>query len=182
MKPGGGHAKGSEFERKVCKQLSRWLSNGKRDDLLWRTAMSGGRATIQLRRGIINRAQAGDVSAIDSAGERLTDLFILECKHVRSIDFLQTVACRRGFLYKVWTGMLNTEAKKPREERRQPMIIARQNGIRTVLVTTRHGRTHLLGVEGGILAPHPSLICLVPHLNMVVIDFDYFTEQVRCRL
>ena len=52
-KPGYGKQKGGEYERTVCKKLSLWVSNGTRDDIFWRSAMSGGRATLQRKKGII---------------------------------------------------------------------------------------------------------------------------------
>ena len=55
MRKGGGKEKGSSFERLVCKRMSMWLSKGERDDLFWRSAMSGGRATVQLRDDIVDR-------------------------------------------------------------------------------------------------------------------------------
>ena len=36
--------KGSEFEREMCKCLSLWWTDSKRDDVFWRSAQSGGRA------------------------------------------------------------------------------------------------------------------------------------------
>ena len=75
-----GKQKGSEFERYICKTLSGWASYGKRDDLYWRSAMSGGRATVQFKKNIKNTSQVADISCIDSAGEFLTDLCCIECK------------------------------------------------------------------------------------------------------
>ncbi len=77
MRPGGGHSKGASFERQVCRDLSLWLTEGKHDDCFWRSAMSGGRATVRFKKGRTSRSQAGDISPISGIGEKLTDLFLL---------------------------------------------------------------------------------------------------------
>jgi len=40
-------AKGSSFEREICTILSKWWTNNERDDVFWRTAGSGARATTR---------------------------------------------------------------------------------------------------------------------------------------
>lgn len=47
--------KGSVFEREICKALGRWWTDGERDDIFWRTAGSGARATCRLERGKVLR-------------------------------------------------------------------------------------------------------------------------------
>lgn len=72
--------KGSVFEREICKALGRWWSGGERDDIFWRTAGSGGRATCRFRKGKSTAGQYGDVSAVDSIGEPLLQVFSIELK------------------------------------------------------------------------------------------------------
>src|SRR5262245_2386383 len=50
-------AKGSKFERDLCRQLSLWWSDGKRDDVFWRASQSGGRAKFRGRRGLQTHGQ-----------------------------------------------------------------------------------------------------------------------------
>lgn len=77
---GKGHGKGSEFERQLCKKLSMWWSNGTRDDLYWRSSMSGGRATIRGRQHKSTAGHYGDITSTDTVGRELTQLFVLEAK------------------------------------------------------------------------------------------------------
>lgn len=72
---------GSRFERAVCTTLSLWWSKGKRDDIYWRTAGSGGRATARTRSGKSTYGQHGDVLAVDPVGQPLLDLVTIELKH-----------------------------------------------------------------------------------------------------
>lgn len=130
MRPGGGKGKGAGFEREICKKLSLWISNGKREDLFWRSAMSGGRATLGHRKGKDLRYQAGDITATHPDGHVFTDYFYAECKFVNNLDL-------EGFFFKN-TGKLNAfwcktlvEAEK---HKRHPFLVAKQNRLPTLVL------------------------------------------------
>jgi hypothetical protein len=80
MRPGGGHAKGAQFERDICKRLSGWWTDGGRDDVFWRTPQSGGRATRRGQKGQKTFGHHGDIQAIDPIGRPLLDSMIFELK------------------------------------------------------------------------------------------------------
>jgi hypothetical protein len=101
--------KGSDFERLVATQLSRWWTNDARDDIFWRTAGSGARATTRSKGGKRTAQQYGDICAIDPLGNPFVDLITLELKrgyNTRSIHDLldysptQAVTEWEGFLEK----------------------------------------------------------------------------------
>lgn len=119
-KGGRGKRKGSGWERKCCVALSKWLTQGKRSDCLWRTAMSGGRATV---RGAANVRQAGDICAVAEEGHILTDVFLIECKFYRNMGVDQFVLFNSGHIRK-W---LNRTAADALEHKKTPMLIAKQN-------------------------------------------------------
>jgi hypothetical protein len=73
-------AKGSSFERDVCKRLSLWWTSDKRDDIFWRTASSGARATQRRKQGKRTANSYGDVCATDPIGQPLIDLLSIELK------------------------------------------------------------------------------------------------------
>ena len=73
-------SKGSNFEREICRELSEWWSCGKRDDLFWRTSMSGGRATVRNRQGKETHGQYGDIMATHPMGNSLIRLTTIELK------------------------------------------------------------------------------------------------------
>lgn len=77
-------AKGSAFERDICKQLSRWWTGGKRDDVFWRSSQSGGRATQRMKSGKRTYGSYGDITAVDPIGEPLLKLFTIELKRGRA--------------------------------------------------------------------------------------------------
>lgn len=123
-----GKAKGAQFERHVCALLSRWITNGKRDDCFWRSAMSGGRATVQTRKGKANR-QAGDITAVSREGHKLTDKFYIECKSYRSLDIGQFLF-ETGKLAAFWRKTVE-EAKK---HHRNAILIAKENRGKILLI------------------------------------------------
>ena len=75
-----GGKKGTPFERRICKELSLWWTNGDRDDVFWRTATSGGRATQRAKTKRGTFGQEGDVQATDPIGQPLMDVFAIELK------------------------------------------------------------------------------------------------------
>lgn len=145
-KKGRGKAKGADYERTICKQLSRWLSNGKREDLLWRSAMSGGRATVGLKQGKKHGASAGDISAIDPLGkERLTRYFTVECKHLHDMCLDRFCVEHRGPLRPIWEE-INSVASK---FNRMPMLIARQDRFETLCFVDQAGYLALYSITKG---------------------------------
>ncbi len=133
MKVGGGKGKGSEFERIICKQLSLWITHGAKRDCFWRSAMSGGRATIAHGKGIDLRRQAGDISSVSPEGHALTDLFFVETKFYRSLD-LGSFPLGKGALAGFW----KVAVKEARKYDRSPMVIAKEN-LRPIVVLVKPG-------------------------------------------
>ena len=72
--------KGSNFEREICKLLSLWWTDGKRDDVFWRTSGSGARATTRSKTKQRTFGQYGDVQATDPIGQPLIDVCTIEIK------------------------------------------------------------------------------------------------------
>ena len=73
-------AKGGAFERSISKKISLWWTDGERDDIFWRTAGSGGRATVRRKQGKATANAEGDICAIDPIGQPLIDLVAIELK------------------------------------------------------------------------------------------------------
>lgn len=137
-----GHGKGAAFEREVSRRLSLWVTKGERDDLFWRTAMSGGRATLQARKGIVNRAQAGDIGAIDPAGEALLKHITIECKFHKDLVILGSLLTGSGKLSSQWA----KHCRESWQSKREPFLIAKENRCPTLLITTERAQ-HLLSIE-----------------------------------
>ncbi len=122
-------AKGSAFERDTCKKLSLWVSGGTHTDLFWRSAMSGGRATVGRKSGKTLTHQAGDISAVHPDGHQLTDVYYVECKFYKNLE-LGLFLFGRGTLARFWL-----EVKKSAEiYDRRPWLLAKQNRLPTLLI------------------------------------------------
>lgn len=123
MRKGGGKGKGASFERRICKALSLWVSGGKNEDLFWRSAMSGGRATLQYRKGNINR-QAGDICAVAPEGHAFTNVWFVECKHIKAMNLSAFLLSNQGPLAKFW----RVACREARKHKRRPMLIVQSRG------------------------------------------------------
>jgi hypothetical protein len=131
---GRGKRIGSKFERDTCKALSLWVSRGKHVDLFWRSAMSGGRATVARKKGIVVR-QDGDITAVRPEGHVLTDKFFIECKHYKNLNFPAFFLKGQGILADFWLKAVEEAAIS----NKQPLLIAKQNNMPTVVVAPING-------------------------------------------
>ncbi len=77
-----GMSKGSSFERQIAKRLSKWWCG--RDDAIWRTSQSGGRATQRAKKGKRTAGSYGDLTFTDPIAEPLFKFFTIELKRGRS--------------------------------------------------------------------------------------------------
>ena len=150
MRKGGGQEKGADFERSICKRLSLWVSSGQHEDLFWRSAMSGGRATVAAKKGKILKHQAGDISAVSIQGHALTDQYYIECKSVSTLDIHGLIE-GRGALWSFWC----TAWDEAVQYEKAPMLIAKQNRFTTIVCLDRDSVTKLglIGITSVIASP-----------------------------
>lgn len=132
VRHGGGKQKGASFERVVCKKLSLWVTRGAKEDCFWRSAMSGGRATVARQRGVDVR-QAGDICAVAPEGHVLTDRWFVEVKHYKRLD-LAKFLIGLGILASFW----RIASEQAALHGRVPMVIARQNLFPTLILVRRY--------------------------------------------
>jgi len=126
LKAGMGSNKGSSFEREWCKKLSLWVSDGKKDDVFWRTAGSGARATSRKKQGKCTCNSEGDMGCLDPEYSWFLDFFLVEMKRGypdwRLDHFLQKKPPKGG-LIDVW----NRLAKDARAAEKSPLLIFKQD-------------------------------------------------------
>jgi len=126
MKRGGGSNKGSGFERKICKQFSLWISKGVRDDIFWRTAGSGARATNRRRRGKATCNSEGDMGCLDAEFSWLTDSVLVECKRGYNswrIDDLLLPKIPKGSVWRIWERLV----EDARRSNKLPLLVLKQD-------------------------------------------------------
>lgn len=129
--------KGSNFERKICKQLSTWWTENERNDVFWRTSQSGGRATQRKKTGQGTANQYGDVQATDPIGQPLISLCTIEIK--------------KGYKYHTFFDLMD---KLP-NEKKQPYLafihqaISQQKAAKTpywLLITSRDRKEPMIAI------------------------------------
>lgn len=104
MKKGGGKKKGSAFEREQAKILSLWISNNKDKDLLWRSTLSGGRASS----GKVKGTQYGDLCLGKHDGKyvneakRFLNMLSVELKSYNQIDLMSALLNDNNNVWKWW--------------------------------------------------------------------------------
>ena len=124
-----GKSKGNSFEREICTLLSEWWTNGERDDVFWRSATSGGRATQRHKVGKKTYGQQGDIQAVDPIGSKLCQLCTIEAK--------------RGYSHETFADLLDkptTIGSQWREFIRQSRRECRQAGTPFWLLIAKRDR------------------------------------------
>jgi hypothetical protein len=174
--------KGGRFERKICQRLSLWVSNLAREDVFWRSAMSGGRAQLKSRkkRGRKFCAQSGDISAIHPVGSLLLELFVVECKWYKDLKLTLWLYGKIGYIKEIWRKPLH-EAER---DGKCPLIVAKQNHQQELVLTDKRGFEILLnGYDGDaddlltLYFPREA-ICVLPFRDMIAeVSFDKIREE-----
>lgn len=123
-----GKQKGGAFEREIAKKLSLWVTHGAKTDVFWRSAMSGGRATVAHAKGVKVR-QVADITPVAPEGHALN--VYIECKFYKDLD-IPGLLLERGKLVSFW----KHASKEAYKHRREPWLIARQNRFPTLLIAT----------------------------------------------
>ena len=153
MKPGGGKAKGAEFERQTCKSLSLWISKGTREDIFWRSAMSGGRATIGLAEGKNLASQSGDISAVDALGFKFTQRFYVECKFYKDLQLKNVLIDGPSKLTSFWKDTVF----EAHNYGKWPMLIAKENRAPVLILLDHDGSSFFNHVPDALVARLPKL-------------------------
>ena len=165
LRPGGGKQKGAAFEREICVMLSQWISNGLNSDVFWRSAMSGGRATVAFKKsGALHSSQAGDISCINSIGQHFISTFAVECKFYANLDY-QGLLTGKGKLLSFWTE-INLQARR---YNKHPFLICRQNRMLPHAVLDKAGMRKLN------LRDRDTLLISIPN-DMYLLDAAHFVK------
>jgi hypothetical protein len=172
MKKGYGKQKGSQYERDVCRRLSLWISENKNPNLFWRSAMSGGRSTLALKRGGINKEQSGDISSVSEEGHTLIDQFYIECKNYTDLGIDNFLVGKSSKLTSFWKETC-TAAKK---NDKLPMLVAKQSYFPELIILSLSGIREMLFKE---MFPHTRIYTGVNGNEVIVALFDDFLKACK---
>ncbi len=149
--------KGADFEREVCGMLSMWWTGGKSDAVFWRTANSGGRATVRGRKSKKTNNQHGDICATDPIGQPFVDLFTVEIKRGYSRHTIHDLLDRsENGAEPVYQGWF-TKAQKTSED---------AGAQSWVLIVKRDRREAIIYARGASLIWHDGYPLLGKHLEI----------------
>jgi hypothetical protein len=135
-----GSRKGTPFEREIAKEISWWWSWGERDDLVWRTANSGGRATERAKTNLITKYQFGDLGPLDPCIYPLFDLFLWEMKrgYNKDLDILELIDLPKHLkkvpILRLWWEKAE-EDRKLGERKDKILILQRDNRKKLVVLS-----------------------------------------------
>lgn len=116
-----GKAKGSGYERTICKMLTKWLTGKDKPYVWWRSPSSGALATITAQ----NPNLSGDIISVLPEGHFLTDIFSIEIK----------AGYPKSSFHKFFKGVKNNEIlqfweqskKDCVQSKKQPMVIYKKD-------------------------------------------------------
>jgi len=175
MRVGGGHAKGSSFERYVGLRLSLWLTEGARTDLFSRNVLSGGRFTQRSKTGM-ELAIPGDLAAAHPLAIDFIQMFMVECKHHRNInlDVYLFDLQQKSSLAKI--------IQKAREQAAMvkvvPLIVVKQNNRDAAVLMSRMIGKHALQATRHRKA---FVYHLLHNESMFMTSLEIFTSIVSAR-
>jgi len=118
-------SKGFGFARQMCVLWSKWWTDDKDEDLFWRTAGSGSRATTRRKRGAEDKWNHGDMKPDAPEGYELCAKWCFEFKFYQKYDI-------KGVIHHVnqqsdwmqWWAKIVDEAEAVG---RDPILVTKQN-------------------------------------------------------
>lgn len=169
LKAGTSKQKGNVFENLIAKKLSSWLTSGKRIDCLVRSQNSGGRTTMLSYSGIDFASQVGDICAATKEGLKLTDKFLLETKHYKTLN-LQALfyGTPKDGILQHWSKLLKDSEKY----KKFPMYIVRENS-KPILISLNSKGKEFFKLNDFFL------ISSFPKLDIYIYKFEDFLKNVK---
>lgn len=188
MRAGGGKAKGGQFERDMARRLSLWLTDGKKDDCLWRSAGSGSMSTNSIKRGTgAKQYQASDLSPNSPEAYLLLDRFTIECKYYADLQLESLLFNPKCQILTFWKQAQRDAASVNKlpfliaKQNRRPIMVGLQTGILAVFGTVPH---HLAVSSANLALMHlEDFLRVVPPATLKSINHENArTSRIRLTL
>lgn len=138
-----------------------WWSEGKHDDIFWRTDSSGGRAKFRKRyQKKDTYGQAGDVQAVNPIGQPLLDLFTIELKRGYSKNTIVDMLDKREHMsVQIWEKHVKQAMQDARNAKSISWMLIHRRDQRDALVDFP------LGIARELEYLTSSKIWKVPHME-----------------
>ena len=145
MRPGGGKAKGSQFERDIARRLSLWWSGGETENVFWRSPSSG----MMKKEGM-----AGDISALHG-GDSFIDFIFCELKYYKDVDYTSWLTKKTAC--KVFEWFAKAEEECDQVGSTHVWLIVKANRHNPVIVVSHQFIKDAVAVAGRWLESLPSI-------------------------
>jgi hypothetical protein len=117
-----GKAKGGQYEREVARRLSKWISGGSREDLIWRSNSSGGQFSQKAKTTGGYSNQAGDLTSIDPMSTWFMDRFVVEIKTYKDLQVKNIIYRAKSKLIEFW----DVHEELAKKVSKIPILIAKE--------------------------------------------------------
>jgi hypothetical protein len=175
MKPSvsfsGRKQKGSAFELWACREFTKWITGVPKPELFWRSTGSGAKFTVDRKKGLPNKGH-GDIMAVDSMGEFLTDFFFFELKSYQDLS-IEDFFWEKGTLYRFWADCVEKARSVPKE----PALIFKRNLRKPLMVLSFSGWRFISDWAGPIkpvLVVHMATELGDDDSTVFIVGFDEF--------
>ena len=159
------NAKGSSFERLICRKLTEWVTGSPTPEIFWRSATSGAKAT-QDRKAGRGSNMGGDLVAIHPLGQPFIDRYSVECKDRKSYGKLENLIDGKGELLE-WWGQCVRDATA---SERYPLLIYKAKNTPIYVA-------HPLDIA--LAVPRLSFFCTVYNGGVGIVLFEEWMKYNR---
>lgn len=185
----GKSAKGAQFERALCKRLSEWWTGGKRQDVFWRSACSGGMATNRAKKGGAAYGQHGDIQAVDPVGKPLMDIFTIELKRgYTKASFVDVFDKPSKCAQSQWEAFMEQAVRSAQQAGSKHWMLIQRRDRREALVFIPHAAHKAMCFKGVLEAkgcPHGTFTAHVrlgkkdTRMRFAVYTLDNFLKHAK---
>lgn len=111
-------SKGLNYEIEISKKLSKWITGGKKDRVLWRSMSSGGLFT----KNIVNID--GDICSVENESIEFCKFFVVECKRRSKVNIMSFLYSKdKSDMIQFWNQVIEASKKS----NKIPLLIMREN-------------------------------------------------------
>lgn len=166
-------SKGSAFEREICKRLTIWLIGKDKPIQFWRSAASGGLATLNSK----NITVTGDIQALTPEAMKIAKYISFEAKTgYKDATFDNFFKDNKSdILRSFWIQCVSS---------------ARKSDKFAVLIFRKKGCQVIIGIDENMFKKFSKYLKLMPKLEicyeskyelpkMVIFDFEKFLETIK---
>ena len=169
-------SKGRNYERQKAKELSLWWTEGERDDAIWLTSQSGGRATERYKKGNKTANQYGDLTFTDPIAEPLFKYFLFELKrgYTKEIDVLALLDSKGKNDPTILQWWKKAERDRSRGGQKHIALLLQRNRCEECLLLATQTIAELEEQNGMYLKNHLGIFLV--DTNLIIIPYINFLE------